>query len=629
MHSDGGNIREAAESSFRVHNNTNFRFFSWSPSEKNIYYAPSQSNSSKLYSNEVLDHQILAVDLGINMPTGNKMIYKTINPSGSHVVLKSGDDNTYYPVQIKPTPKLLDDGWSYNRGQGSDYGGGYSDRHDLMFPDPKGEWFIHMTGSSIGAFWKMNLTGSGLDGGPNYNRLTSHFNERECEIMWTRNADRPNFQANDEWASHPGYDRWGRLVAWGQVADIDGRSDGTDTIWDYKNRRYEYSKSNVSYGAHNYPRNYTDWSAWSDYVAVGESVDNFVFAFNYSKRSSEGDFWRIAKHHGNLHGNSSYEFQNPHRVGQSPDGTKVNYIVEFLVGSAGEADIAYAVANYPHPPEITDVSTTSGHVTVRFDWQNGISDSNPRTYTKRGWPDESISDRPIPRETKYFRLWRSSDNISWTTVGKVDAEPFKRFDFVNGGFKSGQNSYWEINDTPGSGSWYYAVTSVENSGLESRTLSNVFYITVSDSNSSGQQHSVYPSNPREDSKFYVSNPPQPLEAVFSYKNSSASEDGQYTISWDEPNENQLIRYYNIYAADGATPDATQQNRIASIPSSLSVNGSFFWVDWLGNYNGSTKYAVTSVDSQGNESNLSVGNPGEIEPPNYELPYAPTNLQILD
>jgi hypothetical protein len=59
---------------------------------------------------------------------------------------------------------------------------------------------------------------------------------------------------------------------------------------------------------------------------------------------------------------------------------------------------------------------------------------------------------------------------------------------------------------------------------------------------------------------------------------------------------EITRYYNVYAADGETPIATQAMRIASIPATAEKE----YLDWLGASDGSTQYLITPVDSQGNE-----------------------------
>ena len=156
---------------------------------------------------------------------------------------------------------------------------------------------------------------------------------------------------------------------------------------------------------------------------------------------------------------------------------------------------------------------------------------------------------------------------------------------------------------------YYAITSIEHSGLESRTLSNVVQVTLDGSGniSALSQYSPYPADPGGRSNFHTKKPNAPQSLNATYKQPPATADGQYTIKWRAPVNSSLIRYYNIYATDGATPSLIQQNRIASIPatSDYSGNGEFSYIDWLGAPNGTTQYLVTAVDFQGNESDKSL------------------------
>ena len=309
-----------------------------------------------------------------------------------------------------------------------------------------------------------------------------------------------------------------------------------------------------------YDGNHKAWNGWTDnvvfsppYVAGVEIGAQKLYTrrlhFDTGAQDAADDV--VTTHHtydGNYNGYP--------RPSQSPDGTKIAFAAIWLNnGGDDHPYVSYAVAYYPHPPEITSV-TGSGTYTIRFDWRTDQITS--RGYTQRGWPDEATDDPPPPRETKTFRLWRSADGSTWTPINTVDAEIFNRYDFATGDWTG--NNYWTITDTPGAGTFYYAVTAIEHSGLESRVLSNVF-------STAGAQAAAYPADPKAGT------------GVTSAHQSTA------------------IRYYNIYAEDATTPAATQQNRIASIPVAAPKE----YVDWLGNIDGTTKYVVTAVDTQGNES----------------------------
>lgn len=226
-------------------------------------------------------------------------------------------------------------------------------------------------------------------------------------------------------------------------------------------------------------------------------------------------------------------------------------------------DMFMATAYNPHPPEITSVTSADGSYVIRFDWRLAAT---PRGYTTRGWPNETTDNPPPPRETKLFRLWKSPTGIinpvgdsDWEPAGTVLANIFDRYDFATGQWKG--NNYWEIKNEIEPGTWYYAVTAHEWSGLESRTLSNVF-------SSAGVQTTAYPSDPKADTNF-----------VKKYNSD-------------------ITAYYHIYAHDGAAPAVSQSNRVATIPAS---DGALSFIDWTGNTDGSTYYVATAVDFQGNES----------------------------
>lgn len=311
---------------------------------------------------------------------------------------------------------------------------------------------------------------------------------------------------------------------------------------------------------------------WVDNALAGKMLRNLrtnresVITSNNATSATWGlsDSWLPGDEYRVAHGSDYSALPRP---AQSPDGTKVafstvmfnsGYFEDATPANDGSyASISYAVAAYPHPPEITQVTSSGGTHTVRFDWR--LDQANPRGYTTRGWPNEDTDNPPPPRETKEFRLWRSANGSSgWEPVAAVNAAIFEKYNFKTGEWTG--NPYWEVSDTPGAGTWYYAVTSAEWSGLESRTLSNIY-------SSAGTQAAAYPSNPKGKSNFCTTYQPG------------------------------IKRYYNIYAKDGSSPTATQSMRIASIPVAAEKE----YIDWLGDQTGTTtQYLVTPVDSQGNE-----------------------------
>jgi len=275
-------------------------------------------------------------------------------------------------------------------------------------------------------------------------------------------------------------------------------------------------------------------------------------------------------------------------------------------------NIAWAVAYYPYPPEIKSASKNGSNVRLIWDFNQGTAGSpnyiNARTYATRGWPHETNDLPPSPREIKQFRVWSSGDGTTWSPVAAVA--------YGNSGGAWTQ-SLWSSDIAQSSGTTkYYAITSVEYSGLESRTLSNVWKVTLDSSGNLSEttQSSPYPADPGGKSNFYTKVPDAPRLVNYTHKKSPATADGQYTIGWTAPANAALIRYYNIYAADGLVPSPIQQNRIASIPASsdYSGNGVFSYIDWLGATDGTTKYLVTAVDFQGNESLPPVSAPKNLQ-----------------
>jgi hypothetical protein len=129
------------------------------------------------------------------------------------------------------------------------------------------------------------------------------------------------------------------------------------------------------------------------------------------------------------------------------------------------------------------------------------------------------------------------------------------------------------------------------------------------------QENEYPSDPGGKTNFYENSPPS---IAYTYTQSSVS--GRYVVRWTAPFDDSMIRYYNIYANDGSAPFTSdfsiadrQQYRIASIAATSKSPGSGFfeYIDWLGAINGSTKYIVTAVDYQGNESVSVVAPPQNL------------------
>ena len=453
----------------------------------------------------------------------------------------------------------------------------------------------------------MKMSGSAADGGPAYadwNGSSFGVND-EIKVLDDNAAssyDLPHNPYDNGYMGHPAFDRWGHYVLGNNSQDCNSIVFGSsparyirtgnkgcpglmvlDVTKNLANPDWvDANNSNYMIGtgtSNIYQSSHSSWTGWTDEIVsmIGKQRD--LYQNNYRKTNQTGKAnTQAAKLFVSTELGTYDNYAALPRPSQSPDGTKVAFstilFASQYAGNSSDDDkigISYAVAYYPHPPEITSV-TGSGTYTIRFDWRTNQTIS--RGYTQRGWPDEATDDPPPPRETKSFRLWRSINGINWTPIAKTNADIFSRYNFSTGKWTG--NNYWTFTDTPGTGIFYYAVTSIEHSGLESRTLSNVF-------NTTGNQTIAYPTNPK---------------LISNYATTKATEP----------------RYYNIYAKDGNMPTAIQQNRIASPPASAGTT----YLDWLGNPDGSTKYLMTVVDTQGNEKAIPVSYEHTSIPGQYRL-----------
>jgi hypothetical protein len=427
---------------------------------------------------------------------------------------------------------------------------------------------IQYEGSGSGlVFFELSRTGSYSDGGPVWEDWDGDsYGDNEMRIVSSLdvNGTFPGY-GNTYWG-HPAFDNWGTKGIVGHSADF-LRGNETDEEYEWKTRgTHIVEKSNnwrprpgAVANKSSYDGSHHNWNAFSDYVLANQPSGDLIYTTPWT--CEDGNATAVISLNRALIGGDYTAYPRPV---QSPDGTKFVYhdiLFYAPYDNATDDTSAYninvAVAYYPHPPEITQVTSNSGTNTIRFDWR--LDQANPRGYTTRGWPNEDTDNPPPPRETKEFRLWRSANGSNgWEPVVAVNATIFEKYNFKTGEWTG--SPYWEISDTPSAGTWYYAVTSAEWSGLESRTLSNVY-------SSAGSQTAAYPSDPKGKSNFCTA-----------YQSS-------------------IKRYYNIYAKDGSAPTATQAMRVASIPVSAEKE----YIDWLGDQAGTTtQYLVTPVDSQGNE-----------------------------
>ena len=437
--------------------------------------------------------------------------------------------------------------------------------HDEMLVGSRttGYWlyFLYTTGS----WWRTRLWGTDSNA-PNHTTDNSspydwwEGTEAQKEVQPVNGLTGTAPWTGQAYWSHGTASRWGYWFALSNTEGAGGVGPGT---WNVENHSELATAEGLG-------TQYHAWTGWTDYTfnTTGTTSANKAEIMKYDDATQEYTIF-------NSLSATASEFTKP---GQSPDGTKGVIHSDWLQPTNGQSDI-YVIVNYfPYPPNIDSVKGSGGTVTVSVDWDS-LESNVFRTYTTIGWPD-TTDDPPPPREIAYFRLWRSSDGSTWTRVDTVNYNIFDRYDFADGVYTG--DSVWMLTDTPGDGTWYYGVTSVEWSGLESRNLSNVFSITVSSGSGTGSQSSNYPLNPGDldnpgTSDFYTS-----------------FNDSTYT------------QYVNIYAEDGSSPTISQRNLVGSISINAAVNDTITWVDWLGNTNGTTQYVAAYVDYQGNISNAVAG-----------------------
>ena len=597
-------------------------YFHWSPQVPDVYYEFGRNycgvqglNGYDLYKTTVSDRNVTK-KLLLSFPStkGELILNKTISADGKKVIAMPWDESWWYPATIYPEESAAIDvpeGYTVDRNMDDSWGGTPSsyDRLHNQYYYGDGAWiFIIASGH---AWWRIKVLGTAPDGGSRYSFTPpSTFDEQWPENTNNRGIGGTNDPFGCEYWSHFVPDRWGRYALFSSVR----RSPIGPGVWDIKDHKWVVQ---TFAGEGHEGAQHHDWHGFTDWTIStrgphfdGHYLNDRIYAQKYDEKDSQKT---VCYTHTLFNNNGSYvgagfEYSALPRPAQSPDGTKVAFHSTFLNPKIGDyddkPDIFWAVVYYPYPPEITAVGTDRGKVQIAFDFRENTD--HPRTYTTRGWPDEDSDPPPLPKEIRAFRLWVSKDNANWTPVETVER---------------GADIAWDFATQQLSGTTrYYGITSIEYSGLESHCLSNVWKVTLAaDGSITGQgEHVAYPADPGGVTQFYTREPLGPKNVRYAHKKASpVDEDGQYTIEWDEPEGDVMILYYNIYAEDGSIPAVNQSNRIGSIPKGWCHDGKCLWVDLFGNPDGSTRYNVTSVDYQGNESSLT-----------HEGLLTPTNLRVL-
>lgn len=671
---DGSNLQFTANAASRSPDW--IQYVNWNPAKADLYYTGGRNSGGfdmdSVYENRVdangniTTNKILTVT---NHETGDVRLESknSISADGSTIYYRNFPKTKAYVANLSGVPSWLSSSDGYDRilNLDSSYWGEtpcWTTYHASVLSGAKngidGIWHYLMPTAlqadcvssfdSGGSWWRARPTGSGINGQPVHlqDRVEPYDWGSEVEPMstltitqnkntpWTLDSD-PN-TTDTHYLSHMVPDRWAHYL----VSAKTSSSPYGPSLWDTRLHRnldvFEASRNSSHH----------DWEAWSDWFVNSGSAANtgatpttnnwtnqVIFAHNYKDTNlSKALAYTMHGYNGTDEVTATYDHNT--RPVQSPDGTKAMYHGTFLNTVDNQVQIFWTVAYNPYPPEIKSAVKNGASVRLNWDFNQGENCSSSsgttprtgptpnftdsRTYATRGWPHETLDCPPSPREIKNFRIWSSDDNSNWMPIGTT---PYNN---CSGSNECGMwtETSWSYDATQANNTTkYYAITSVEHSGLESKTLSNVWKVTTDASGiiTIQVEQTAYPADPGGDSNFYQTKPVDPINQAFAYKQAPATADGQYTVSWTAPVNKALIRYYNIYAQDGEIPDAIQQRRIASISASSDYENddNFSYIDWLGNPNGSTQYKITAVDYQGNES-------GEID---VVAPGAPSGLSV--
>ena len=612
VNTSGLNLRPVVGGPSQMYRHT--PYFHWSPQIPDVYYEFARwrgSKKSDLYKATVSDKKI-DISLLISFPAnhGSELkLDKTVSADGRKVLALTFEENWMYPATIYPDNVAgldLPDGYSVDRNMDSRWGNtpdviiGY---HDHYYP-ADGTWHFAMPSKS-NSWWRLKVLGSAPDGGSVYSFTSPDiFDEQWPENVTDKNGIRDPF-GSGYW-SHFTPDRWGRYALHSCCCfEICWKEPGIGPgVWDIQN--HEYIVPTFGGGAQHH-----DWSSFSDYIVSSRGpsreldyADDRIYVAKYNDALSQKTVVYTHTRYNN-NGRRGGKYYTLTRPSQSPDGTKVAFHSSFLSKDDSGVDIYWAVSYYPLPPVDLSVIYEGG---VILEWL-------PPKYTERGWPyalsnpekddllwpivDEKGNELGEPlyaREIKKYHIWRSeTGNSDWHEIGDANARYSHTYANdatmlmlhpVMNGMKVSPTNKITYMDNPGPGTFYYAVTSEEHSGLESRELSEILMVTISD-NSLSRVSVAYAKG---QDNFWREPPPAPYPSEI-----KIPAGGEYRLTWDEPDDH-MVRYYNIYYSSYEKPRVDQRFRIASIPVGAST-----YLDWLADKSKPGYYRITSVDRQGNES----------------------------
>lgn len=487
-----------------------------------------------------------------------------------------------YFIHLDGTPQV-DSHWGIARGIGPT-GDPYADHipeseerfHDVWSPGPDPKWIMGDFSGISSLFVTMNRSGSCADGGPLWEDWDGNSFGVNDEIRVVSNgAGEPPNPYGLPYFGHPVFDRWGKYSLMGTYTDYPkpGTRILDTTTWSLlPNYVFAYGE---------YDAQHHSWTGWTDYVLAvedpwpaGDPTAYYIKANKWNKEYTEA--LTVVNTHFPGYGGNYMGYPRP---SQSPDGTKVVFAATWLNGTDDKNPyISWAVVHYPHPPKILLITQADTAVRITWGW-----DAN-NLYTSRGWPNEVSDPPPLPREIKAYHIWASTDLTNWKEL-TTNGVPYN-------------TNFFDASQPTGS-TRFYAVTSEETSRLESRTLSNIWKVTVNDAGmiTQAEEASPYPTNPGGVTPFWQNKPDAPWLVSIAPQATT----GHMLLKWEEPIDSK-IRFYNIYYSTNVslTPDQlTKKTRIASVPVGTSQ-----WLDWNAEATATSEsYRITSVDRQGNEGVL--------------------------
>lgn len=607
----GANLRTTIDAANRVADSRN-AYFHWSPQAPDLYYeigtgAASPQNSPEELFVTTVDDTGVSTQLLLTYPEAVKLD-KMISADGRKLLVSSYDESWVYPTSVVPSSSInVPAGYSIDRDLAL-YGTTpteYATAHDRYYAGDGSWYFIMPIGGSNRAWWRMRSAGSAADGGALCDNADFPVTDPDYDFgeCWPDNADdgdHPDPFGSGYW-SHFVPDRWGRHalhscccldVCWADPGIGPG-------VWDIQNQVYTVPTFGGGASHHDW-KGFSDWTVSSG--STGEAIDQVVYTQKYDEPTSQ---IKVVRTFRGYDGGDDYQVMV--RPGQSPDGTKVAWHGEMLNAGSNAADIFWSVTQYPSPPSDLAAESALGGG-VELNWL-------PPRYTERGWPyagtspvldargwpsldaeGRELGEPLFARELRRYHVWRSPNGYDgWQEVGQVEAEyavthaqdPDLYFLApVFGGARVGTGNPISFVDQPGDGTFHYAITSEEHSGLESRQLSAVLEVLLTGGEVTGQQL----SSAAGIRGFWVTPPVAPTGLTVSPGASA----GHYRLDWTESTDDK-VRFYNVYYAETNAPEINQAHRMASL-----VVGTSGYYDWLGSSTGA-HYALTAVDRQGNES----------------------------